>query len=474
MSLAQSTSGRAVRRLVLGALNAYDSRPGSCAPLAPGHWDLTVDAQGRLQWDGCALEDIAQQFGTPLHVVSRNRLERTWKRFHGAFSSRYPNVSVAYSYKTNPLPAVLRTLHELGADAEVISHYELWLALKLGVPPARIIFNGPAKTAAALDLAVRSGVKLINIDGEAEIAQIEDCARRYGRRQPVGVRVVTSVGWSGQFGFKLADGAAMAIFQRIRACSQLDPAGLHVHLGTDVRDAQLYFQAGREALAFATRLRREAGVNIRHVDLGGGFGVPTVRPLSAMEHRYLEQGMRVRAPQPGEVPQPEEYAAGIVGIVEEYLAAGGTSPPEIILEPGRALTSGAQCLLLRVLSTKEGQDGTRFAIADGGRNLTVPLGYEYHELFVAGQPSGGARLRHTICGPLCHTSDIVAAQRDLPLVRPGDVLAVMDSGAYFIPNQTNFSNPRPAVAMIAGGAVDLIRRREEFHDLVRLDDIAPA
>jgi diaminopimelate decarboxylase len=469
MSLVQSSSGRAVRRLVLGALNAYDSRDGSCTPLAPELWDMSVDAGGRLLWDGCALGDIARQFGTPLHVVSHKHLEQTWKRFHDAFASRYPHVSIAYSYKTNPLPGVLRTLHELGADAEVISHYELWLALELGVPPERIIFNGPAKTAEALDLAVKSGVKLINIDGEAEIARIDESARRHGRRQAVGVRIVTSVGWSGQFGFQLADGSALAVFQRIRACSHLDPVGLHMHLGTDVRDPQMYFQAGREAFAFATRLRREEGVHIRHFDVGGGFGVPTVRPLSSMEQRYLEQGMRVRAPQPGEVPQPEEYAVGILAIVEEFLAAGGASPPEIILEPGRALTSGSQCLLLGVLSSKVVHDDTRFAIADGGRNLTVPLGYEYHELFAVDRMHETERVRHTVCGPLCHPYDIVAAQRDLPQLHAGDVLAVMDAGAYFIPNQTNFSNPRPAAAMIEGGAARLIRRRESFPDLMRLD-----
>jgi diaminopimelate decarboxylase len=124
---------------------------------------------------------------------------------------------------------------------------------------------------------------------------------------------------------------------------------------------------------------------------------------------------------------------------------------------------------LSVLSSKAGDGYSRFAIADGGRNLTLPLSYEYHELFVANRMHDGARLRHTVCGPLCHPSDIVVAQRDLPQLDTGDVLAVMDAGAYFIPNQMNFSNPRPAAVMIANGAAELIRERESFQDLVRLD-----
>lgn len=469
MNLARNAPSRRVRRLVLGALHAYEQQDASPAPLLPSMWGMTVDAGGRLCVDGVALQDLAHEFGTPLHVVSRARLGDTLHRFRDAFSRLYPHVSVAYSYKTNPLPGVLRALHDSGADAEVISHYELWLALQLGVPPERIVFNGPAKTPAAIELAVERGIKLINIDGAHEIALIESSAARLARRQPVGVRIVTSVGWSGQFGFRLADGSALEAFRSIRQCPHLDPCGLHLHLGTDVKDTGLYFQATREAFAFAAQLRSQLAIDIRHFDLGGGFGVPTVRPLSSMELRFLDEGMSVRPPRPDSLPKVEDYAAGIIPIVEEYVAAQNLPPPEIILEPGRALTSGAQCLLLGVLSVKDMQGGARFVIADGGRNLTTPLAYEYHQLFAVTGVNRGPLVRQTVCGPLCHPSDIVAAQRDLPLFEPGEVLAVMDAGAYFIPNQTSFSNPRPAVAMIEGGVARLIRQRESFQDLLHLD-----
>lgn len=463
----------AVRRLILGALHAVEHRDAEAAPLGPELWGMSVNAAGQLVWDGCPLQNLALEYGTPLHVVSRVQLEKTYRRFHAAFAQRYPRVSVAYSYKTNPLPGVLHALHGFGADAEVISHYELWLALELGVPPERIIFNGPAKTPAAIQLAVERGIKLINIDGAHEIALIEACAARLARRQAIGVRIITSVGWSGQFGFSRVNGAALEAFRSIRQCPHLDPCGLHMHLGTDVKDAGLYFQAAREAIAFAAQLRKQGLAHIRHFDLGGGFGVPTVRPLSSMELRYLDQGMPVRPPQPESVPQVEDYAAGIIPLVEEYAASGTAAPPEIILEPGRALSSSAQCLLLGVLSVKTGPDGSRYVIADGGRNLTTPLAYEYHQLFPTAGLNAGASVRQTVCGPLCHPSDIVAAHRDLPRIEPGDVLAVMDAGAYFIPNQTSFSNPRPAAAMIANGAASLIRQRESFRDLLRLDVASP-
>jgi diaminopimelate decarboxylase len=281
--------------------------------------------------------------------------------------------------------------------------------------------------------------------------------------------VVTSVGWSGQFGFRLADGSALAAFRRLRNCPHLDPCALHLHLGTDLHDAGLYFAAAREVFAFARQLRSELGIEIRHVDLGGGFGVPTVRPLSALELRYLDQGLPVRPPQAAALPRIEDYATGIVKIAEEHVAEGGGEPPELILEPGRALTSSAQCLLLRVLSSKSTAGGAHYAIANGGRNLAMPLAYEYHELFAANRMLDPADTRHIVCGPLCHPSDVVAAQRQLPRLVAGDLLAVMDTGAYFIPNQMNFSNPRPAVVMLVNGAPRLIRQRESFQDLLRLD-----
>lgn len=468
MSAAQGGTARTMKRLVLGALHAYEHRSGHSPSPAPELWDMAVDDAGHLSWDGCALDHLAGQFGTPLHVVSLMRLRRNFRRFHSAFATRYPHTRVAYSYKTNPVPGVLQALHETGADAEVISHYELWLALELGVPPGRIIFNGPAKTPAAIDLAVSRGIKLINIDGEAEIAMVQESASRHGRRQRVGLRVLASLGWSGQFGFRLEDGA-LAAFRRMGDCPDLDPCGLHLHLGTGVQDTKLYFDAGREVFRFAARLHQELGVRIRHFDLGGGFGVPTVRQLSAMELRYLDQGLPLRAPRPQDVPAIEDCAAGIIALAEEFISTSGLAPPEIILEPGRAITSSAQCLLVRVLSCKARPDGSRAAVADGGRNLAVPLGYEYHELFAAGRMNDASRVRHTVYGPLCHPSDIIAAHRDLPLLEAGDVLAVMDAGAYFIANQTNFSHPRPAVVMIADGAARLIRRPECFQDMVRLD-----
>jgi diaminopimelate decarboxylase len=181
------------------------------------------------------------------------------------------------------------------------------------------------------------------------------------------------VGWASQFGFSLADGAAQDAFQRIKACRHLVPCGLHLHLGTGLRDTLTYFQATRETLDLALELQSGEGVTIEHFDFGGGFNVPTVRELSSFDRKFMNHGFQVRPPRPEATPAPAAYAEGIVSLVEAYRARAGGPVPEIFLEPGRALSSSAQCLLLTVLAVRPGNSHGKFAIVDGGRNVSMPL-----------------------------------------------------------------------------------------------------
>jgi len=460
---------RAAKSAVLTALNAYDKRDGAPQPQLPSAWDMHVSEAGELCWEGNSLPALAERYGTPLYVVSRARLERDYREFLGAFTARYPKVEIGCSYKTNPLPGVIKVMHEIGASAEVISHFELWLALRLGMPGERIILNGPAKTDKALDLAVSNGVRLINVDNLDEIETIDRLAGKYGRRQEVGVRVVTSVGWSAQFGLRIGTGQAMEAFRRMKAAANLVPCALHVHLGTGIHDANVYFTAVAEMLAFARRLRDELGVHMRYLDFGGGFGVPTVRPLSPTDRKLIENGFQVNPPREGQAPTTAAYAEGIVERFSQYYDLTSPDSPQMVFEPGRAMTSRAQCLLLSVLALKRGDRLSEYAILDGGKNITMPLGYEYHEAFVANRMNEPATQRYSVFGPLCHPGDILFKHRNLPKLHRGDLVAIMDAGAYFVPNQMNFSNPRPPAVMVTGAEVRPIRERESFEDIVRLD-----
>ncbi len=448
---------------------ALDQRDG----IRPETWGASVSPSGRLVIGECDVVDLAAQFGTPLLVVDRGRLEADYRRFHESFFRLHPKVEIAYSYKTNPLPGVIAVLHELGALAEVISHFELWLAIRLGVSPSRILLNGPGKTRSVIEFAVGHGVKLINIDSLEEIEVVAAAARNAGRRQQVGVRVITSVGWSSQFGLTIQSGDAFEAFRKLKQEKGLVPIGLHAHLGTGIRNVRSYLKAVREIMEFARSLRSVLGVEISYFDLGGGFGVPTVQPFDSWDYRLMRNG---RPPAPVDVtaaPTPFDYARGIVEIVRRFYPLASVNQPTVAFEPGRALTSSAQSLVLQVLSVKRGARDSPTVILDGGKNLALPTGYECHELLPVNRAGQKRDRRYNFFGPLCHPGDDLFVEKAFALVEPGDFVAIMDAGAYFVPNQTNFSHARPAAVLVENGNATLLRARESFEDIVMRDRFQP-
>ncbi len=440
--------------------------------LPPELWGYDIDADGELLVQGLRVNELARQYGTPLHLVNEEELIDTYREFLGSFEAVYPNVVLGTSYKTNPLPHVISTLHDAGSWAEVISHFELWLALKLGVSPDRILLNGPGKGDDALSLAVDKRVRLINVDGPEEIPKIAQMARARGVTQKVGLRVITSVGWSSQFGLSLSSGAALAAFEQMLAHPELEPVGIHLHLGTGIQNVEVYVQAVTELWDFSQELKARHDIDIDFFDLGGGFGVPTVRGLTDWDLRMVSLGYPARSPNPRDIPRTQDYAKALKPVLDKIAARKDEigAWPQVLLEPGRAITSSAQTLSLSVLGQKEGVNGKQYLILDGGKNISMPLGWETHQIFAANRMNESPSQMYDLFGPLCHPGDIVVKNKEFPRLEAGDVLTIMDAGAYFIPNQMNFSNPRPPVVSISDGAARIVREREKFEDIVRLDN----
>jgi diaminopimelate decarboxylase len=411
--------------------------------------------------------DLADEYGTPLYVVNLPWLRRSHDEFVAPFKARLPRFALGTSYKTNPVPSVLEALHRLGTYAEVISDFELWLALRLGLSGERIIVNGPGKGRPMIERAVAADVKVINIDGFGEIDLVAEAAQRRGRPQPVGVRVVTSIGWSSQFGLSIAQGHAFDAFRRIRDNRWLTPVGMHLHIGTGLKSVDNFLQAAREVLELGRKVESELGVVPDLYDFGGGFGVATVRGLDEWDNRMVSLGYPAREALPADCPTPDEYASRLEALLHEF-GVKGRPAPEIVLEPGRAITSGAQALVLRVVAVKD-TGGARKLILDGGKNVTMPLGWENHKIFPTAGLDRPFEIPSDLFGPLCHPGDIVARHLRMPRLGTGDGVAIMDAGAYFVPNQMNFSNPRPAIVTVEKGHVQVARARESYDDIVRLD-----
>jgi len=420
---------------------------------------------------GCDCVRLAEQYGTPLHVVDKNRLKKNYFSFYNSFRECYSHIEIGYSYKTNPIPGVLKLLHDFGASAEVVSPNELHLALKLGVHPENIIYNGPGKTEEGLMMAISNKVKLINIDSHEEINLINRLAKQHNHKQQVGIRVVTSVGWKTKFGFNIESGDAFKAFKSLSDLENVVPCGLHLHLSTGIGNPNTYLKAIKEALDLSILIRKELDIHLKYFDFGGGFdNITTVRSYSNSERKLFENYFPVQEPRVRPVPSLDEYSKPITELFTEYYGPELDSSPTIIFEPGRAITSSAQFLLLKVLAIKPARNGIKDVILDGGKNVAPPLDWECHTVFNASRIQTPPDAYYSLFGPLCTPYDVIYHIKKLPSLGLGDILAIMDTGAYFTSMQSNFcSFPKSAAVLIQDGHHQLIRRKESFEDLMAKD-----
>ncbi len=439
---------------------------GRAPPLST--WALSRDGDGQLRLRGHVLREVLERFGSPVHVVDVKKLDENVARF-GSAPAGAARCEVYYSYKTNPVPAVLAALHARGVGAEVVSAYELWLALRLGVPPGRIVFNGPGKTAESIDRAVSAGVGLINVNCRAELCAVAQAARAAGRTARVGVRVVVPGAAGGQFGERIDDGAALRAYEHALRQPALEVVGLHTHLNGSLESVSQLDVLLEGVLDFAVLLKRKLGLSLEVLDLGGNLGCPTV------SHRTRAGSRLARALGRDEegahsLLDVEEYVAHVGWRVAEHFDARGETWPRVFVEPGRAMTSNAQVLLSSALEVREPDHaGVTWAVLDAGINVAEALRAEHHFVFPLLERSGEPAAVHRLVGPSCSLGDLLVPACELPPLRVGDAVAIMDTGAYFVPYSTCFSFPRPAVVMLEGDRLTVGRRAETFEDLVALD-----
>ena len=408
--------------------------------------------------DGVALAPLLEQYGSPLFVISEKTLRDNVRRLRRAFATRWPKVRHGWSYKTNYLGAVCSILHQEGSWAEVVSAFEYEKARALGVPGARIIFNGPWKPAAVLEQAVREGAA-IHIDHLDEIYALEQIAARLGQQVAVGMRLNFDTGyteaWS-RFGFNVESGAALDAAQRIGASKWLKLTGLHSHIGTFVLDVRAYAAQARVMADFMAAAERVGGGTIDYLDIGGGFA-----SRNALQGLYL--------PPDQVVPSFEQYAEAITGALLEALrgrTAAGKALPTLVLETGRAVVDDAEILVASVVGGKRLPDGRRAAILDAGVNVLFTAFWYNHEVRPL-RPLDGIAEETVLYGPLCMNIDVVRASAMLPPLNVGDALVIRPSGAYNNTQWLQFIQYRPAVVMVAlDGKVELVRGAEGLDDVI--------
>ncbi len=411
--------------------------------------------------DGVSIDTLVEAYGSPLYVFSERTLV---DRIHGlrdAMARRWPKVRIAWSYKTNYLDGICRVFHREGAWAEVVSEMELDMAVANGVPVDQIHFNGPFKPESALRKAFQGGAH-VHIDHYDELARAERVAEELGVRPGVAIRVHLSAEgappWS-RFGFHLESGQAMRAIERILAGDKLDVVGLHCHLGTFLLDPKAYETSARKLAELTNTLRREHGIRIQFIDLGGGFA-----SHNTLKAQYL--------PAEQATPSFERYAEAIA----DGLAALDVPPkerPTLVLETGRGLVDDAGTLLTTVHATKRLPDGRRALVADAGVNVLFTSFWYRHDV-VPTRRIPGLPEPTVIFGPLCMNIDVIREQLLLPPAEVGDVLAFRNAGAYNVTQWMQFITYRPAVVLVGpDGQHGLLRRREDL-EVVRGPEAIPS
>lgn len=407
--------------------------------------------------DGVDVSTLVSKFGSPVYVVSEEKLRSKYKAFSRALKSAYPETFIAYSYKTNYLSGVCSILHQEGAWAEVVSGCEYDMALALGVDPAKIVFNGTYKTKEELIKAIK-GNSMINIDSHNEIYQLENLSSSKNKPVGVGMRVNMNVSYPpwNKFGFNLESGQAFEACRRIMSTGYLRLRGLHCHIGTYIPDTSAYSQAVTKLIDFALKVEKELKVEIEYLDMGGGYA------SSNTLHSQFLSGAAI-------IPTLEQYAAALCQPLAKK-ASEFKRKPRLLLEPGRALVDEAVSLVTTVVVTKRFADGTKAVIIDAGVNLLPTAFWFKHE--ISSTQDGASNLETVnIYGPLCMQIDVIRTEVRLPVLQKGNILVIKNVGAYNITQSMQFIYPRPAVILIHDAQCEYLRRQETTEDIKRLEVI---
>jgi len=411
---------------------------------------------GTLHAEDVSLARLAKEFGTPLYVYSRAALRDAWDSYARALAGR--KALVCFGMKANSNLAVLAEFNRLGAGFDIVSGGELARVLAAGGDAAKVVFSGVGKQVWEMQAALDAGVKCFNVESEAELERLSQVASTSGRVAPVSLRVnpdvdaqthpYISTGLK-ESKFGIAIEAAPDVYRRARNLPGLNIVGVDCHIGSQITEAAPYLDALDKLIELIRGLRDE-GIELQHLDLGGGIGI-----------RYTDE----------QVLEP----VTLFSQVFQRLDQAGLGHLELVLEPGRSLVGNAGVLLTEVQYLKH-SEAKNFAIVDAAMNdLLRPTLYDaWHDVEpVNPRPVTSATPAYDIVGPICESGDWLARDRRLEL-HQGDILAIMSAGAYAFTMSSQYnSRPRAAEVMVDGPRSHIVRQRETIASLFEHESLLP-
>lgn len=402
-----------------------------------------------LHAEDAALTQIAENIGTPCYVYSKSALTHAFKNFSAGF--KHADHLVCFAVKSNPSLAILNLFAKMGAGFDIVSGGELARVMAAGGDPAKVVFSGVGKTAEEMRAALEAGILCFNVESASELARLNDIAGFMGKVAPVSLRVNPNVDAkthpyistglkNNKFGVAYED--ALDIYLQAAAMPNIAVHGVDCHIGSQITELSPFMDAFDRVLALVDALEKN-GINIQHIDLGGGIGIC-----------YSDETP----------PDFGEYAKAM-------LAKLGSRKVKLVFEPGRALVGNAGVLLTKVEYLKH-TETKNFAIVDAAMNdLMRPALYDAYHAIEAVEPRNASTRNYEIVGPVCESGDFLGHDREMALAE-GDLLAIMSAGAYGMSMASNYNTrPRAAEVMVDGDQFTVIRQREKVQDLFALESV---
>ncbi len=424
---------------------------------------ISVNADGWLEIGGVSTKYLAEKYGTPVYVMDEAQIRKNCREFHDAFEKYYGGRGRAvYACKALCCTEICRIVTDEGLALDVVSGGEIYTAKTAGVDLKNAFFHGNNKTSDELSMALELGVGCIVVDNAVELETLAALARGMGRAVDVMFRIKPGVeahthefirtgGIDSKFGVALENGEAFALMERAAACESLRVVGVECHIGSQIFDTEPFALAARIMLSFMHEVREKLGLDLEILDLGGGYGI-----------RYTEAD----AP-----PARGDYIRVMTETVKDICGKLGMEPPFLLIEPGRSIVGDAGLTLYRVGSVKRIEGVRTYVAVDGGMgdNPRYTMYGSPYDMVVANKASQPKDTVVTVAGRYCET-DLLQEHIPLQTAAPGDVLAVLATGAYNYSMASNYNRvPRPPLVLIKNGADRLAVRREQYADMVRYD-----
>ncbi len=414
--------------------------------------NIKINDKEHLDIGGADACDIADEYGTPVFVIDENRIRDNYQRFYNAFSKYYPDFKVFYACKANTNLAVLKILEDEGCCIDAVSPGEVYISRKMGFPGDRILFTGNNITNDELKYVLDQGA-VLNIDSVSALKRLAEIIEPNGLKISFRVNPMVGAGHHDHCitggvmsKFGIMDSEAVEVYKLAKELG-FNPIGMHSHIGSGILDPEPFKLAIESTMDIAGKVHKEAGIDFEFVDFGGGVGIP-----------YTPEENTVDI---------DRFAKENVELFKEKLAEYDMGNPTMYLEPGRYLVGDASVLLVRVNSVKESY--RKFIGVDAGFNtLLRPAMYDsYHHIVVANNMNAPVKEEIDIAGNVCESGDLFARDRPMPEIKEGDLLGILNAGAYGFTMSSNYnSRPLTPEVLVENGNCHLVREKETFDDLM--------